>query len=78
MIGMEPDIKDFLKKIIQSIFLGLLWMMVNMTAGIYFGLLFIQDRLSAGNILFYIFLAGSLTSLIRFYVRIWKKKFPHG
>jgi hypothetical protein len=75
---MEPEVKDFLKKVIQSVFLGLLWMMVNMIAGIFFGLMFINDRVSAGNIIFYIFLTLSLAGLLFFYYRTWKKKFPHG
>ncbi len=78
MSSMEPDVKDFLKKILQSVFIGLLWMIVNMTIGIFFGLLFVNDKVSAGNIIFYIFLAGSLAGLIWFYYRTWKKKFPHG
>lgn len=75
---MEPEVKDFLKKVLQSVFTLLLWMIINMVAGIYFGLLFINDKISIGNILFYLFLIISLLWLIRFYYRIWKNKFPHG
>jgi hypothetical protein len=78
MSMLEPEVKDFLKKILQSVFTGLLWMMVNMIAGIYFGWMFIYDKISVGNIIFYIFLIVSLLWLIRFYYRIWKNKFPHG
>jgi hypothetical protein len=74
----EPDVKDFLKRIVSSLFLGLFWLMLNMTLGIYFGLLFINEKISAGNIIFYAFLFSSLFFLIRFYYRTWKKKFPHG
>jgi hypothetical protein len=74
----EPDVKDFLKRIVSSLFLGLFWLMLNMTLGIYFGLLFVNGKVSIGNIIFYIFLLGSLFLLIRFYYRTWKKKFPHG
>lgn len=78
MSKMEPEVKDFLQKIVSSLFLGLLWLIVNMTAGIYYGWLFIKDRISTGNIFYYIFLVGSLTALILFYRRTWKKKYPHG
>ena len=74
----EPDTKDFLKKIIQSVFVGLSWMFVNMTAGIYFGLLFVYDSISIGNIIFYIFFVVSLAFLVWFYYKTWKRKFPHG
>jgi hypothetical protein len=78
MSGMEPDVKDFLKKVAQSFFLGLLWMMLNMTIGIFLGWMFIHDKIAAGNIIFYIFMVASLAALIWFYYRTWKKKFPHG
>ena len=78
MSNVEPEVKDFLKKIVQSIFMGLLWLTLNMIIGIYNGLLFIEEKIRPANILFYIFLAGSLAGLIWFYYRTWKKKFPHG
>ena len=78
MSGMEPEIRDFLKRVLLSISLGLCWTLFNMTTGIYLGWMFVKDRVRPGNILFYIFFAGSLLLLIRFYVRTWKKKFPHG
>jgi hypothetical protein len=75
---MEPEAKDFLKRIVWSFFAGLVWMMINMTLGIYFGLLFVEDSLRLGNVLYYLFLPCSLGLLIWFYYRTWKKKFPHG
>jgi hypothetical protein len=78
MSSLEPEVQDFLKRIVSSLFLGLFWLMLNMTLGIYFGLLFVDGKISIGNIIFYIFLLGSLFLLIRFYYRTWKKKFPHG
>lgn len=78
MSNFEPDVKDFLKRIVSSLFLGLFWLMLNMTLGIYFGLLFVDGKVSIGNMIFYVFLLGSLVLLIRFYYRTWKKKFPHG
>ncbi|MHA4809253.1 hypothetical protein ACX0G9_14170 [Flavitalea flava] len=78
MSNIEPDIQDFLKKIVSSIFLSLIWMMVNMTLGIYFGLFFPDGKFGIGNLLFYIFLLGTFFFLLRFLYRTWKKKFPHG
>jgi hypothetical protein len=78
MSNIEPEVKDFLKRIVLSLFLGLTWLMVNMTLGIYFGLLFPEEKFGIGNGLFYIFLFGSLFFLIRFLLRTWKKRFPHG
>lgn len=74
----EPEVKDFLKRIISSLFLGLFWLILNMTFGIFFEFIFINEKISFGNIIFYLFLLLSLYFLIRFYYRTWKKKFPHG
>lgn len=78
MSSIEPDVQDFLKKIVSSLFLSLIWLMVNMTLGIYFGLFFPREKISIGNLVFYIFLSGTFFLLIRFLYRTWKKKFPHG
>jgi tellurite resistance protein TehA-like permease len=75
---MEPEVKDFLKKIVLSLFLGLLWLFINMTLGIYFDLLPVYGRPDLANILFYLFFTGSGFFYIRFLYRTWKKKFPHG
>jgi tellurite resistance protein TehA-like permease len=78
MAGLEPEVKDFLKRIVWSVFIGLLWLMLNTTFGIYLNLLVVEDKISIGNIVYYLFLLLSLAGLIWFYYRIWKKKFPHG
>lgn len=78
MSSVEPEVKDFLNRVVRSLFLGLFWLLINMTLGIYFGLLFIDKQISLGNIIFYIFALLSLAGLIRFYYRTWSKKFPHG
>jgi hypothetical protein len=78
MSQLEPEVKDFLKKIMQSVFVGLLWMFANMIMGIFLGWLFINDRIKAVNIIFYIFFATSSVAMGLFYYRVWKKKFPHG
>jgi len=69
---MEPEVKAFLVLIIQSLWMVLLWMMVNMTAGIYFDLAFFEDRLSVWNVLYYIFLLSSFIMLILYLRKKWK------
>ncbi|HRH61459.1 MAG TPA: hypothetical protein PL045_12855 [Chitinophagaceae bacterium] len=70
---MEPEIKEFLKRVASSVFVGLLWMALNSTFGIMYDFAFIHDKLSLGNILYYIFFVASLTALIWYYIRQWKK-----
>ncbi len=78
MSEMEPDIKTYFKKLAVSVYLGLFWLLLFMTFGIYFGLLFIKGGIRPGNLLFYGLSIAGFIWLIRFYVKTWKKKFPHG
>jgi hypothetical protein len=77
-MSMEPEVRDFLKRIVLSLFLGLCWLMIMMTMGIYFDLLPVYGRLSAGNVIFYVVFLGSGALYLRFLFRTWRKKFPHG
>jgi tellurite resistance protein TehA-like permease len=78
MSRMEDDVKDFLKRIVWSVGLGLFWLTTTLGIGAYNQLLVPEPDISIGNIIFYIWMAGSLVALIWLYYRIWKKKFPHG
>jgi hypothetical protein len=78
MSQMEDDVKDFLKRIVWSMSLGFLWLTTTLGIGIYNHLLVPEQSIGVGNIIFYIWMVGSLIALVLVYVRIWKKKFPHG
>jgi FtsH-binding integral membrane protein len=78
MSQMEDDAKDFLRRIVWSLSLGLLWLVTNIGIGAYNRLLVPERTVTAGNIIFYIWMVVSLTALIWINYRIWKKKFPHG
>ena len=70
---MEPEVAAFLKRISTSIFVGILWMVINSTFGIMYDFAFVHDKITLGNILFYIWLVVSLPLLLWFYIRLWKK-----
>ena len=70
---MEPDAREFLGKIIRSLSIVILWMLVNMTLGIFFDFGFIHSGISIANILFYIFMLSTLTALIWYLLKIWKE-----
>ncbi|HMH24338.1 MAG TPA: hypothetical protein VK563_21300 [Puia sp.] len=78
MSHFEPEVRDFMRRIVLSLLLGLVWLVLNMTLGLYFGLLFIWGRPTVANLIFYIFMIVSLAFLIRFFVKTWRKRFPHG
>lgn len=70
---MEPGVKEYLLRIVNTLSLGLLWMALNSTAGIMFELGIIKDHITTWNILFYCFFAGSFFLYIRWVIRLWKK-----
>jgi hypothetical protein len=75
---MEDDTKRFLNKILTTIGLGLLWLFINMTMGIYNRWFFFQGKPTVGNYVFYAWALFSLIALLLIYRRIWREKFPHG
>jgi hypothetical protein len=68
----DPGVKKFFVKILNSVSLGLLWMMASATAGIYFEMGYTRGKPLATTILFYTLMAVTLFFLIRYLVRTWK------
>lgn len=75
---MEPELKDFLRRIVWSVSLGFFWLVFTLGIGAYNQLLVPENGITTGNIIFYIWFAISLAALIYINYRIWRKKFPHG
>ena len=71
-MGMEPDVRAFLVRIVQSLSMGLVWLLVNMTLGIYFGLGFFENTPSLWNYIFYVWFLGSLVLLLLYFRKKWK------
>ena len=69
---MEPDVRFFLMCIVQTISMGMLWLLLNMTFGIYFNFAFFENAPSVGNIIYYIFLVVSAVFLVYYLKRKWK------
>lgn len=69
---MEPEVREFLVRIMQSISIGLVWLLVNMSIGIYYGFAFFEDVPTLGNYLYYIGFLLSLTWLIFYLKKKWK------
>ena len=78
MSSMEPDIRDFLKRVVWSISFVLLYMIINSTVGIAGGWLFFYDTPALGNYIFYTWLLLSTIGLLYLLIKWWRKKFPHG
>jgi hypothetical protein len=71
-MGMEPEVKDFLLRIVNTISMGLVWLLVNMSVGIYYGFAFFEDKPSVGNYIFYVWFIISLGFLLLYLKRKWK------
>lgn len=78
MSRMEDDAKRFLKRIVWTLSLGLLWLFINLGLGIYNGWMVPEKNIGPANIIFYVWMGVSLAALIWINYRIWKDKFPHG
>ncbi len=72
MSEMEPEAVEFLKRIVQTVSMGLLFLFLHMTAGVYFNWAFFEDTPTIGNIIYYFVFLASLAALIYFYYRLWK------
>jgi hypothetical protein len=70
---MEPGVRKYLLRIVNTLSLGLLWLALNSTFGIMYDYAFIHDRLGIGNILFYIWFLASLGAYLWWVVWVWSK-----
>ena len=70
---MEVKIIEYLKRILKTIFIGLLWMAVNTKIGIMNNYAFYENKIQTGNILFYIFFIVTLVLLLIFFYKLWNK-----
>ena len=69
---MEPDVRLFLLTILNTISMGMVWLLVNMTIGIYYGFAFFDDKPTLGNYLYGAFFLVSLVLLIRYLKKKWR------
>ncbi len=70
---LEPGIKKYLLRIVNTLSLGLLWLALNSTIGIMYDYAFVHEKLSTGNILFYCWFVLSLTAYLWYVIRLWSK-----
>jgi uncharacterized membrane protein len=71
--GLDPETTKYFKKITRSLFTGLMWLFINVTAGIYYGLGFPEHFSRIVNILFYAWLAISLVLMLWYLSRLWRR-----
>ena len=70
--GWDPDVRKYFVRILNTIAMGLLWMMTAVTAGLYFRLGYRTEKPFVYVIIFYVVLVVSLYFLLRYFYRKWK------
>lgn len=71
--GMDPGVKRYFRKIINSFSIGAMWLLSIATAGLFFGLGFAAEGLQWYNIVFYIIAIVSFIFLLIYFYRVWGK-----
>ena len=69
---MEPKVIIYLKRIVKTISMALLWMVINAKIGILNNYAFIEEKVKTGNIIFYIWFIISLALLLYYLYKLWK------
>jgi len=70
---MDPEVTKYFRKILRSLFVFLMWLFINVTAGIYFELAYSENYSSFIHILFFVWLVISLVLLLWYLYRTWGK-----
>jgi hypothetical protein len=71
----EPETKRYLKKIMQTVFVGLFWMFANVIVGIFLELGFVNNGLTLSNILYFSISFITLVLLVWYFIKMWSA--PH-
>jgi len=74
MFGMDPEVARYFRKILRSLFAFLMWLLINITAGIYFKLAYSENYSSFIHVVFFVWLAMSLALLLWYLYKIWNKQ----
>jgi phosphatidylglycerophosphate synthase len=72
--GIEPEVKDFLRRVMQTVSVGMLFLLIHMTFGLYLNWGFYEGQISIGNIIYYIFLLTSFAAMIYYFYQLWKDR----
>ena len=72
--GMDPEVKRYFRKIMNSFSMGLLWLVSITTAGLFFNLAIAREGVKWYNIVFYVFAVVSFVWLVRYYYKIWSDR----
>jgi hypothetical protein len=69
---MEPGVRKYLIRIVNTISMFLLWMAINSCAGIMYGTAYWESKFTLTNLIFYTWLLASTALLIWYLYNKWK------
>lgn len=69
---MEPEVREFLQKIVWSLFSVLFWLLINTLVGLKFGFAIIENEHLIGTVIFYTWLIVSFYFLFKLFKKLWK------
>ena len=69
---MEPGVRKYLIRIVNTISMFLLWMAVKSCAGIMYGAAYWESNFTLSNLIFYTWLLASTALLIWYLYNKWK------
>jgi Zn-dependent protease with chaperone function len=74
MSEMEPEVRDFLQKIVWSLSAIMIWMLINILFGIKWEYAFFEKGHILGAVIFYVWIIISSFFLFRLYQKFWSQK----
>jgi hypothetical protein len=74
MSEMEPEVSEFLKKIVWSLSAIMVWMLINILFGIKWGYALFETGHTLGSVIFYTWIMISSYFLFRLYQKFWGQK----
>lgn len=72
---MEPNFIHYLKQIIKTLLVFLVWMTVNIKFGILDNHAFFNDKIQMNNIIFYAWLLISSIIVVVYLIKLWSEKY---
>ena len=73
MSNMEPEVTEFLARVASSFSMGALWLLINGTLGIGFNYAFFTGNPVLSNYIFYVWFVASLSFLLLYLKKKWKR-----
>ncbi|MCR6720185.1 MAG: hypothetical protein NVV59_07730 [Chitinophagaceae bacterium] len=67
----DPQVTKFFRKIINTVSIGLFWLLSAMTAGIYFKLAYGQPLVYV--VIYWVIVVVTLFLLLRYFYKTWKR-----